>query len=178
MNIVLSDPKEGKAYGKKTEEAAFIGKKLGETVSLEAIGLKGYKAVIAGGSDKDGFPMKPSVEGQSRKKLVMAKGIGIKNMEKGEKRRKRVRGNTVAKDIHQLNLKITEYGPDKLSDIFKKPAAEKKEGEAAEAEAKHEKKEHAEEAKHEKKEHTEEAKHEQKDAHAEGKEAHKKEEKK
>jgi small subunit ribosomal protein S6e len=126
MNIVLSDPKEGKAYNKKTEEAAFIGKKLGETISLDIIGLKGYKAVIAGGSDKDGFPMKPSIDSQGRKKILMTKGIGVKGLMKGERRRKRVRGNTIAKDIHQLNLKITEYGPDKLSDIFKKTGEEKK----------------------------------------------------
>jgi len=125
MNIVLSDPKEGRAYSKKTEEAVFVGRKIGETVTLDAIGLKGYKAVITGGSDKDGFPMKPSLEGQARKKLLMKKGIGIRNKRKGERRRKRVRGNTVAQDIHQLNLKITEYGEEKLSKIFGKPGEEK-----------------------------------------------------
>ncbi|MEM0359832.1 MAG: 30S ribosomal protein S6e [Candidatus Diapherotrites archaeon] len=138
MNIVLSDPKSGKAYSKKIESVAFMGKKLGETVSLETIGLKGYKAIITGGSDKDGFPMKPSVEGQSRKKILMSKGIGIKGLKKGEKRRKRVRGNTVAKDIHQLNLKITEYGPESLAEIFKKTGEEKKEEAKDEKKAKKE----------------------------------------
>ncbi len=125
MNIVISDPKEGKAYSKKTEEALFVGRKIGETVTLDAIGLKGYKAVITGGSDKDGFPMKPSLEGQARKKLLMKKGIGIRSKRKGERQRKRVRGNTVGQDIHQLNLKITGYGKEKLSKILGKPGEEK-----------------------------------------------------
>lgn len=126
MNIVISDPKEGKAYSKKTEQAVFVGRKINEVVSLDVIGLKGYKAVITGGSDKDGFPMKPSLEGQGRKKLLIEKGIGIKKKRKGEKRRKRVRANTVAPDIHQLNLKITEYGSTKLSEYFKKTGGEEK----------------------------------------------------
>lgn len=129
MNIILSDPRQGKAYSKKTEEAVFAGRKIGDTVELAVIGLDGYKAVITGGSDKDGFPMKPTLEGQARKKLLMKEGIGIRRKRKGGRRRKRVRGCVVAQDIHQLNLKITEYGPAKLSDVFKKAAGGEKEKE-------------------------------------------------
>lgn len=127
MNIILSDPKQGKAYSKKTGEVVFAGRKIGDTVPLDVIGLNGYKAIITGGSDKDGFPMKPTLEGQARKKLLMERGIGIRKKRKGERRRKRARANTVAQDIHQLNLKIIEYGQAKLSDIFKKAGGEGRE---------------------------------------------------
>lgn len=129
MNIVLSNPKEKRAYSKKTEEPVFVGKQIGETVSLDSLGLKGYKAIITGGSDRDGFPMKVSLGGQSRRKLFMKKGVGIRQKRKGERQRKRVRGNIIASDIHQLNLKITEEGSEKLSKLFGKDmnAGEKKE---------------------------------------------------
>ena len=130
MNIVLSDPKERRAYSKKTEEAVFVGRQVGETVSLEPLGLKGYKAVISGGSDRDGFPMKASIGGQSRKKVFMTRGVGIRQKRKGERQRKRVRGNTVAPDIHQLNLKITQWGEEKLSKLFGKNEEAKEEKES------------------------------------------------
>jgi len=129
MNIILSDPKEGRAYSKKTEEAVFVGRKVGDTIQLDSIGLAGYKAVITGGSDKDGFPMKPSLDGQARKKLLMKKGIGVRHKRKGERRRKRVRGKVVAQDIHQLNLKVTEYGTQKLAEVLKKASGEEKKAE-------------------------------------------------
>lgn len=132
MNIVISDPKKGKAYNKNVEEPAFIGKKIGETISLNSIGLKGYKAVITGGSDQDGFPMKKTLEGTRRRKLLMKKGIGMKPKQKGEKRRKTVRGNTVSKDTHQLNLKIAKHGSKKLSEMFTKPGKETKKTEKKE----------------------------------------------
>ncbi len=127
MNIVLNDAKAGKAYSKKTEQPVFVGKKLGETVELDAVGLAGYKAVITGGSDKDGFPMKPSLEGEVRRKLLMFRGIGLKNKSHGDRIRKRVRGNTIGKDIHQVNMKISEYGKDKLEALFAKKEEGKEE---------------------------------------------------
>jgi len=120
MNIVLNDTKAGKAYSKKTEQPVFVGKKLGETVELDAVGLAGYKGTISGGSDKDGFPMKPSLEGEVRRKLLMHRGIGLRNKSPGDRIRKRVRGNTIGKDIHQVNVKISEYGKDKLEALFAK----------------------------------------------------------
>jgi len=63
MNIVISDPKTGKAYSKKTEEPVFLNKKINESVDLGTIGLVGFKGKITGGSDKQGFPMRATIEG-------------------------------------------------------------------------------------------------------------------
>ncbi|MDO8627133.1 MAG: S6e family ribosomal protein, partial [Candidatus Diapherotrites archaeon] len=71
MNIVVSNPKTGKAYQKKTESPVYLNKKIGAEVDLSVIGLDGYKGVIKGGSDKDGFPMKSSLDGGLRKRILI-----------------------------------------------------------------------------------------------------------
>ena len=89
MNIVVSDPKTKKAYIKKIENAGmFIGKKIGEEVELGTLGLEGYKAKITGGSDKQGFPMKPDLEGSNRKTVYL-----IENAKKGIRKKVSKRGN-------------------------------------------------------------------------------------
>ena len=70
MKIVISDRKTGKAYNKKTEEAVFLNKKVGEEVDLSVVGLAGFKAKISGGSDKQGFPMKPTVDGLGGRRFL------------------------------------------------------------------------------------------------------------
>jgi small subunit ribosomal protein S6e len=125
MKFVIST-KSGKAYSTNTNEDQFIGKKIGETVKLDEIGLTGFEAVIRGGSDKQGFPMHKSVQGPIRKKIFTAKGIGFKPKVKGERKRVSVRGNTISKEISQINLKITKEGTKKLEEIFvkEKPSEE------------------------------------------------------
>lgn len=118
MNIVVSDPKEKKAYSVKAEDGAFNGKKIGEEISLDTIGLKGFKAKITGGSDKQGFPMKPDLMGTVRKKLLLSKGIGFKPTIKGQRKRKSVRGNTTSNETAQLNLVITTQGEKTLNELL------------------------------------------------------------
>ena len=126
MQVVLSDPKTSKAYSKKIEDiGAFLNKKIGETVSLNSIGLEGYEAKITGGSDKTGTPMRFDVQGIGRKKVLIAGGSGFNPEKKGERKRISVRGNTIAEDIHQLNLKVVKAGAKSLEEYF--PKAEKKE---------------------------------------------------
>lgn len=124
MKIVISDPKTGRAYQKEVsdEEAQiFYRKRIGEEVDLTPVGLPGYVAVIRGGTDKDGFPMRSDVHGTGRKAVLIGSGPGIRKRNlkyRGERRRKTVRGNTVAEDIAQLNIKIVKYGEKKLEEIF------------------------------------------------------------
>ncbi len=120
MNIVVCDPKSGRAFSKKTEEAVFLNRKIGEEIDLNAIGLSGFKGRISGGSDKQGFPMKKSLQGSGRKKLLLKKGVGFKAKRKGEKRRKSARGNTVSPETMQLNIVITKHGEKDLNELFKK----------------------------------------------------------
>ena len=131
MQLSISDPKSGKAYSKKIEEAGiFLNKKLGDTIELSAIGMQGYKAKITGGSDRCGFPMHPGVSGSIRKRIFIAEGVGFKAEKRGEKKRKNVRGNVIGTDINQLNLSIAESGSAPLSELLAvegaKPKDEKK----------------------------------------------------
>ena len=132
MNIVLSDPKTGKAYSKKLEEAsAFFNKRIGEIVKLESGGLPGFEAKIVGGSDFTGTPMRGDVVGTSRKAIFTTRGVGLRSNRKGLKKRVRVRGNTASKETNQLNLVFTKMGTANLEEIFpkKEKAAEAETGE-------------------------------------------------
>ncbi len=128
MNIVVSDPKTRKAHVKKVESMPFQGMKLGQEVDLSEIGLDGYKGIITGGSDKTGTPMRSNFPGTGRKKLLIYPGVGFRDGEKGERRKRPLRGNTVANDIHQLNIKVTHSGSKSLDELL--PAAPKEGSEA------------------------------------------------
>ena len=128
MQLIISDPKNAKAFAKKIEDAKpFIGKKVGDTVQLASVGLEGYEAKITGGSDKTGTPMRFDIPGIGRKKVYITTGPGFVPLRKGQRRRVFVRGNAVAEDIHQLNLKVTKFGSKSLEEYF--PKTEKKEEE-------------------------------------------------
>ncbi len=120
MNIVVSDPKTGKAFSRKTEQPVFLGQKLGTEVDLSVAGLTGYKGILTGGSDKQGFPMKPSLTGSTRKKALMKGGVGYRTAEKGIKRRKTVAGNEVGPNTEQVNVRLSVYGKLDLEEFMAK----------------------------------------------------------
>jgi small subunit ribosomal protein S6e len=103
------------------------GLKIGEEFNGGVLGLKGYKLRITGGSDKNGFPMKADVDGTRRFKSLVSEGTGFKPQVKGLRRRKTVRGNTIADDISQINVKVSERGEQTLSEIFAEPEEEQEE---------------------------------------------------
>jgi small subunit ribosomal protein S6e len=70
--------------------------------------LPGHKAQITGGSDKDGFPMRPSVHGGVRRRIVLSGGVGFNPQSEGMRRRKTIRGNVITDEIVQINVRITE----------------------------------------------------------------------
>jgi small subunit ribosomal protein S6e len=112
----------GKTYRIDLEEDSqtrpLIGLILGEEINGDIIGFDGYKLKITGGSDQDGFPMNPSVQGAMRKKILSSGGIGFKPTRKGMRKRKSIRGNTISEDIYQINMKITQTGPKKIEEIL------------------------------------------------------------
>lgn len=85
---------------------AFLGLKIGEEVDGSILGLKGAKLVITGGSDISGFPMVPDIPGPVKKRALLSSPPGFHPEEEGERRRKTVRGNTIAPDIVQINTMI------------------------------------------------------------------------
>lgn len=134
VKIVVSNPKTKKAIQKEFEEpqAVFLGKKIGDKVSADSIGLAGYELEITGGSDKEGFPMRKDIEGQSRKRIILSSPPGYHPDREGKRKRKSVRGNTISADIVQINTKIAKAGQKPAEELWgikpkEKPKEEKKE---------------------------------------------------
>ena len=107
LSVSTSDGKAQSLEIEGSKAQPLIGKRLGETIDGATIGFQG-KLEITGGSDKDGFPMRKDVHGGIRAGVLMTKGIGFHSNEKGERRRRRVRGNTVTEDTAQVNLKTLQ----------------------------------------------------------------------
>lgn len=135
FKLDIGDPKSKRTVHLDSSSDIFIGKKLGETVSGAAIheisDLKDYEFVITGASDKAGFPALTQVEGIGRKRLLLTRGKGMKTKKpQGLRLRKLIRGNTIAEDIIQINLKVSKHGAKPFEEIFKKaetkPVEEKK----------------------------------------------------
>ncbi len=127
MKIVVSDPKTGKAYQVETDDAKarnIYTKRIGDKIDGEVAGLPGFELEITGGTDKDGFAMRFDISGQQRKRILASGGAGHKPKEDGERRRKLVRGDTVAADIAQLNVKVVKVGSKPLEEILKPATVE------------------------------------------------------
>jgi small subunit ribosomal protein S6e len=122
FKAIIADPKSGKTY--QTTVAghhanSLIGKKIGDEFDGIFVSLPGYKLVLTGGSDKDGFPMRRDIHGMKRRKALLSKGIGFKPDRLGARRRKSICGDTISPDIIQVNMKITSYGSKSIEDVLK-----------------------------------------------------------
>ncbi len=129
FKIVISDPKTRKAYQKEVDNKAsgLNGKKLGEKVSGDFLGLSGYEIQLTGGSDKDGFPMRPDIEGVNRKRALVTRGIGFKSKVKGIRKRRSLRGNTISDAISQINVKVIKHGSKTVEELLGLKPKEKEE---------------------------------------------------
>jgi small subunit ribosomal protein S6e len=122
FKVIVSDPEVGTSKVVELEEtraASFIGRKVGEVLDGAVVDLPAHKLQVTGGSDRDGVPMRPSVHGGVRRKVVLSGGVGFNPQKAGQRKRKTVRGNVVTDEIVQINTKIIEKP--------KKPAAAKPE---------------------------------------------------
>jgi len=111
FKVIVSDPEEGKSKVVELEGARavpLIGRKLGETLDGSVVGMSGRKLQVTGGSDKDGFPMRPNIHGGVRVSVIVSKSIGFHPMREGERQRKTLRGNVITEDIVQVNMKVIE----------------------------------------------------------------------
>ncbi len=114
---VVIGTKDGKCVQKELQEPeakALLGKKIGDTIKGDTIGLAGYEFQLTGGSDYCGFPMRKDVDGFARKRILAVQGIGLKKRGPGIRTRKTVCGNTVHPKISQVNLKVTTAGKEPL----------------------------------------------------------------
>lgn len=111
FKVIVSDPAEGKSKVVELEGARavpLIGRRLGEAIDGSVVGMSGLKLQITGGSDKDGFPMRPDIHGGVRVSVVVSKGVGFHPQREGERQRKTMRGNVVTEEIVQVNMKVLE----------------------------------------------------------------------
>jgi len=116
---VVIGTKKGKCIQKEIAEPDsknIIGKKIGETIKGELLGLTGYEFEITGGSDHAGFPMRKDIQGTGRKRILSVQGIGMKKRRKGQRQRKTVCGNTIHTKTSQINIKITKEGKTPLEE--------------------------------------------------------------
>jgi small subunit ribosomal protein S6e len=111
FKVIVSDPETGASKAVEVEgtrAVPLIGKRIGETIDGSVVGLSGHKLQITGGSDKDGFPMRPNIHGGVRVRAILSGGVGFHSKREGERRRKTLRGNVITEEIVQINMKILE----------------------------------------------------------------------
>jgi len=121
------DPKKGKSYQTVVSghhANSLIGKKIGDEFDGIFVGLPGYKLVVKGGSDKDGFPMRRDLPGPRRRSVLVSQSTGFRPGIKGIRRRRNFRGNTISPEIVQINLRISAHGSKPLEDAFKSKPVE------------------------------------------------------
>ncbi|MEM2237052.1 MAG: S6e family ribosomal protein [Candidatus Caldarchaeum sp.] len=119
--MVVSDPAVKKATTVQLNPQQFrllIGKKIGDVLDASAFGFKGAMLKITGGTDKDGFPMRPDVSGPRKVRILLSGGVGYhprrkppskkkktrnRRPVKGVRKRVTVRGNVIGEAIAQIN---------------------------------------------------------------------------
>ncbi len=125
FKLVISDPEEGKAIQYELDDVktnALVGRRVGEIVEGDVLGLPGYKLRITGGSDKSGFPIRPDVHGSGKKRILIRGAPGFRPKRKGVAKRKTVRGSELGLDISQVNMRIEKKGSTSLEELIMQSA--------------------------------------------------------
>ena len=111
--IVVSNPKTGKSHQIELDQAkmgGLVGKKIGDEIEGGFVGLPGYMLRFSGGTDKQGFPMRPGIHKTGRSSLLLSGGTGLANAKGGVRRRKTVAGEQISEDVEQLNMVVVKEG--------------------------------------------------------------------
>ncbi len=119
FKLVISDA--AKSFAKSVgdpQSAGFLGKRIGETVGGELIGVSGYTFKITGGTDKSGFPLRPDLPGARQTRVFVGEGFGFHAPREGMRKRRTFRGNTVSEETVQINLVVEQKGSKPLSELL------------------------------------------------------------
>ena len=108
--MVISDSKGNSINQEIKDKSAqpFVGSKIGDVMDSTVFGLKDGRIKITGGSDKSGTPMRSDLHGGVKKYILMTSGVGARNLDPGERKRKLVRGNLITEEIYQLNCQLID----------------------------------------------------------------------
>lgn len=110
FKVVISDS-TGKSTNQELKDNSaqpLLGSKLGDVLESSIFGFKEGKVKLTGGSDKSGTPMRSDLHGATKKYVLMTKGVGMRNLGPGERKRKLVRGNLITEEIYQLNCQLID----------------------------------------------------------------------
>ncbi len=121
FNVNVGDPDSGKTFPVTVEGQhanVLVRKRIGDEVDGMFLGLPGYKVEITGGTDRDGFPMRPEFQQAGRKKVLVSKSIGFKPKDKGVRKKRAFRGNEISPEITQINCRITQRGPKPVAQLL------------------------------------------------------------
>lgn len=110
FKVVISDSKGNSINQEIKDKSAqpFVGSKIGDVMDSTVFGLKDGRIKITGGSDKSGTPMRSDLHGGVKKYILMTRGVGARNLDPGERKRKLVRGNLITEEIYQLNCQLID----------------------------------------------------------------------
>lgn len=137
FKVVVNDTKKGKSHNIQVSghhANSLIGKKIGDEVDGIFVSLPGYKLAITGGTDKNGFPMRPDLPGTTRKRLLLSQSLGYHPNENGKRKKKSIRGNAINQEVVQINMKVTKHSNKPIEDILKSQAPKEEKTEEKPAE--------------------------------------------
>src|SRR6478672_13533421 len=116
FKVIISDS-NGRSQTQELKDRAaqpLLGSKIGDSIDSSTVGITGGKIRISGGSDKSGTPMRKDIHGGVKKYVLLSRGVGMRSIKEGERKRKLVRGNMITEEIYQINcVLIGSNLPDK-----------------------------------------------------------------
>jgi len=127
MKLLISNPTTGATKILEIEDEKklniFYDKRMGHEVNADPLGdeFKGYIFKIAGGNDKQGFPMMQGVLANGRVRLLLRPGHPcFRPRRDGQRKRKSIRGCVVGPDLSVLCLIIVKKGEGELPGLTDK----------------------------------------------------------
>jgi len=127
MKLNISNPATGSQKCIEIDDEkkirALYDKRMSQEVNGEDLGdqFKGYVFKIAGGNDKQGFPMKQGVLTNTRVRLLLGEGSTCyRQRRKGERKRKSIRGCIVGADISVVHLVVVKKGDEEIEGLTDK----------------------------------------------------------
>ncbi len=119
LKVVISE--QAKSYARTVTDAqvsSLLGRRIGETVGGDALGLPGYTLKITGGTDKSGFPLRGDLPGARQVRVLVGEGVGFHAPRHGMRKRRTFRGNTVSEDTVQVNLAVEAKGSKPIAELL------------------------------------------------------------